>query len=245
MKAGEPLELERPRDLGALLGTALVVYRRSFWKLVAIGFAVSLTVNGIVLGVGLEQIWSGYDPTPPDGETLVVLATSLLTTPLIFAMVTFVLRDVAAAGRPQARAAIQRGLDLFPGLLLAVVVAAAGVAAGFLALVLPGIYLAIRWSLVVQVVAVEEVRGPAALGRSGKLVEGSWWRVAGIVVLAAVLTTIPGIPVGIGLGAAAEAADSAAIALGGQIVLESLLTPLNGLIVALLYFDLRARHRAL
>ena len=244
MSAAQPLELERPRDLGDLLGTALRAYQRNVGTLFAIGLAISLTVNGIVLGVGLEQIWSGYDDSPSSGETVVLMTTGLLTNPLIIAMTAFVLTDLADGQQARAGSAIQRGLDVFPALLVAVVLATAGVALGFIALVVPGVYFAIRWYLVVQTVALEGVRGTDALRRSADLVRGSWWRVFGVVVVAALLTTLPGLPITIALAALAESADSAAISLAGQIVFEALLAPLNALIITLLYFDLRARARA-
>jgi hypothetical protein len=238
-----PLPLERPRDLGALLGAALTLYRRNFGTLFAIAFAVALTVNGIVLGVGLEQIWAEYDDSPSDGETFILIATSLITTPLIIAMTTFVLRDREAGQQTSAGSAIQRGLDVFPPLLLAVVVAAAGVALGLLLLVIPGIYLAIRWLFAVHAVVVEGLRGPAALERSGALVSGSWWRIFGIAVVTGLVTTIPGLPITIGLDAAADAADRAVIVLAGQIALEALVTPFSAILLTLLYFDLKARER--
>ena len=244
MTERQPLELERQRDLGDLLGTALTLYLRNFGTLFAIGVAVSLTVNGIVLGVGLEEIWAEYDDSPSDGETLVVLATSLLTNPLILAMTIFVLRDRESGQATSAGSAIQRGLDAFPPLLVAVVLAAAGVGVGLLLLVVPGVYLAIRWLFVVQAVVIEGLRGTAALSRSGDLVRGSWWRVFGVALVTALLTALPGLPVGIALDAAAESADRAVIVLVGQVGLEALFAPFSALVVTLLYFDLRARARA-
>lgn len=243
MTGEEPLELERPRDLGELLSTSLRVYRSNFGKLFALGLAVSLAVNGIVLGVGLEELWSGYDESPSNGQTLVVLATSLITNPLIIAMTIAVLRGVEKGDPPSAGGAIQRGLDVFTPILLVVVLAAGGVALGLLLFVVPGIYLAIRWYFAVQAVVIEDLRGTDALTRSADLVRGSWWRVFGIVLVAVLVSAIPAAFLGLPLAVAAEAADRAVVALAGQILAEALVAPFNALLVTLLFYDLRARAR--
>ena len=58
------IELERPRDAGALLRDSLVVYIRHFWTFLALGALVVVPSELIVSGVGLEQLSSGYDDTP-------------------------------------------------------------------------------------------------------------------------------------------------------------------------------------
>ena len=67
---------------------------------------------------------------------------------------------------------------------MAILLAAVGVALGLLLLVIPGIYLAVRWFFVPQAVVVENARGPAALRRSRELTSGTWWRTFGIILLA-------------------------------------------------------------
>jgi hypothetical protein len=61
---------------------------------------------------------------------------------------------------------------------------------GFILLIIPGIYFAISFSLFVQAIIIEEKRPWSALGRSRKLVKGSWWRVFGILLLTGILVSI-------------------------------------------------------
>lgn len=240
-----PFELERPRDFSELVNTAVALYRRHFGLLIAIGAAVVIPVDLIVLGVGLEQLSSGYDKTPGVAQMMVpALVSSLVTTSLIAAMTISALLDIGAGREPSAGSSIQRGLDVFAPVFLALVLAVAGIALGLALLIVPGIYLAVRWYFVAQSVVVDGARGVAALRRSGELVAGSWWRVLGVIVGVALIVFVPAGIVGLPFEAAAQSADRSAISLAGQMLAETLTAPLGTLMVTLLYFDLRARRRA-
>ena len=62
---------------------------------------------------------------------------------------------------------------------------------GFLALVIPGIYLLNCWSLAGPVMIVEHRFGMTALRRSRQLVTGVWWRTFGIFVVAFLIAEVP------------------------------------------------------
>jgi len=51
--------------------------------------------------------------------------------------------------------------------------------AGFLLLIIPGLYLFIRYTFALPIVVFERTPYDNALWRSGKLVDGSWWRIFG------------------------------------------------------------------
>ena len=121
--------------------------------------------------------------------------------------------------------------------------AALGIALGLLALILPGIYLLVRWYFVSQAVVVERLRGVDALRRSGELVQDAWWRTFAIVVLVNVAAAIPGVLILAPLDAAAEAADRQLVSLAGSIAAEILTMPFVALVSTLLFYDLRAGGR--
>jgi hypothetical protein len=109
-------------------------------------------------------------------------------------------------------------------------------------LILPGLYLAVRWYVAVQATVVEGRRGPASLRRSGELVDG-FFRHASLVAL--VLTAVPlGIVavVDIGMDAVAESLDSGLVQLAERILVDAALYSFSALSSTLLYFDLRARQ---
>jgi hypothetical protein len=238
------IELERPRDAGALLRDSLVVYIRHFWTFLALGALVVVPAELIVSGIGLEQLTAGYDSTPSFAEIAIPSVVSyLVVAPLITAICVYALQSVAAGGSPRAREAIVRGFEMFNPIFFAVLLAAAGVLAGAI-LIVPGIYLFVRWYFVPQTVVLENSRGPAALRASGRIVEGSWWRTFGLIVVVNVLAVMFAYVLGAPFIAAADSADRALWTLIGETVAGSLVQPFGALYSTLLYFDLKARKRA-
>jgi Membrane domain of glycerophosphoryl diester phosphodiesterase len=242
VSAGPGSGLRRRREVGALLGEAWRLYRRNFLTFWLIALAVIVPVDLIVSGLGLEQLFDGYDPTPPIEQTGIEIGVSyLVTAPLIAAMTTVA---VLAAERGELRGAggpITTGLEAFTPLFGAILLAAAGIALGLLAFVLPAFYLLIRWYFVPQAVVVDGRRGTDALARSSELVKSSWWRCLGVILLAAIASFLPAQLIQIPALAAADAADSAAVALLGGMLARTLTSPYVAIVAVLLYFDLRAR----
>ena len=237
-----PLDLRRPRDVGGLITEGFGLYFREIRTFLLIAGAVVVPVDLIVLGVGLGWLTGGYDSSPSAAETFIPLLTNfLVTSPLLTAMSIYVLLDAADGRRPRAGATIQRGLDVFAPVVIVAVLYIAGVLAGLLALIVPGIYIAVRWIFWVQAVVVEKRRGPDALRLSGEVVQGAWWRVAGITLAANFvvggLTSIVGAPF-LGL---ANSTDHAVFQLVGQTLGGVLFAPAAALIITLLFFDQRLR----
>jgi hypothetical protein len=239
------IELERPRDAGALLRDSFVVYTRHFWTFIALGALVVVPSEVIVSGVGLAELSSGYDSSPSVAEAVIPAAVSyLVVAPLITAICVYALRSVAAGGTPRAREAIVKGFESFSPIFFAVLLAALGILLGAVALILPGIYLFVRWYFVPQAVVLEGAHGGGALRASGRLVEGSWWRTLGLIVLVNVLALLAAVVLGAPFTAAADSTDRAIWSLIGQIVASAVAQPFGALYSTLLYFDLRERKRA-
>jgi uncharacterized membrane protein len=110
--------------------------------------------------------------------------------------------------------------------------------AGTLLLVVPGIWIAIRWYFGVQAVVVDGLPPMRALARSAELVRGSWWRTFGCVVamvlIALVLASI--------MTAVVAAFDSPPIYVTGLILAQAVTLSLTATFGTLLFFDLRARR---
>jgi hypothetical protein len=237
------IELERPRDAGALLRDAFSVYRRHFWTFLAIGAVVVVPSELIVSGVGLDQLSARYDATPSFAEAAIPGAVSyLVVAPLVSAICVFALRSVASGDSPRAREAVIKGFEMFTPLFFAVLLAALGIALGLL-LIVPGIYLFVRWYFVPQVVVVENQHAAAALRGSSRLVEGAWWRTFGLIVLVNVAALLAALVIGSPFTAAADSTDRAAWSLAGQILAAVITQPFGALYSTLLYFDLRQRRR--
>ena len=238
------IELERPRDARALLRDSFVVYTRHFWTFLALGALVVVPAELIVSGVGLAELTSGYDSTPTVAEAVIPAAVSyLVVAPLITAICVYALQSVAAGGTPRAREAIVKGFEQFSPIFFAVLLAALGILLGAI-LIVPGIYLFVRWYFVPQAVVLEGAQGASALRASGRLVEGSWWRTLGLIVLVNVVALLAAVVLGAPFTAAADSTDRAIWSLIGQIVASAVAQPFGALYSTLLYFDLRERRRA-
>ena len=242
MTDAPPLVLLTPRTLGELFGDAFRAYLRHFGSFVTIGAAVVVPTQLVVSGVGLGRLSGGYQSASTGAEIGISAAEGyLIIGPLVTAMVVHALLTVADGRAPRSGPAIMNGLEVFRPVFLAVLLAAAGVVLGLL-IIIPGIWLAIRWYFTPQAVVVDGRRASDALARSAELVTGSWWRVLGIVLLANIAAGVPSTVVQIPFNLWADSVDSSALSLLGEVIGTTLTAPLMSLIVTLLYFDLLSRH---
>jgi hypothetical protein len=237
------LQLRQPRDLGALFRDSMGVFVPHAWLFILLSAAVVVPVEIIVEGIGLEMLTSPYDESPPLVESIAPTVVGfLVVTPIITAISIYALHSIAEGKRPSAGQVFVAGFEAFTPLFGAVLLAAIGIAAGFVALFVPGIYLLIRWYFVPQAVVIEDARGPAALTRSSEIVQGSWWRTFGLVVLANVAVALPALLLLAPFNAIASSSDQAVWALVGTIIASSVTTPFVALYSTLLYYDLLARR---
>src|ERR671919_1908170 len=238
------IRLEQSRDVGALLRDSFTVYLRHFGTFLALGALVVVPSQVIVGGIGMEQLTADYDATAGWAETSIAAAVAyLVVAPLITAICVHALHSVAGGGSPGAREAIVRGFESFAPIFFAVLLAALGIALGLLVIV-PGIYLFVRWYFVPQTVVLEGARDTGALRASGRLVEGAWWRTFGMVLLVNLIALVAAVLLGYPFAAAAEGTDRAIWSLAGQIVAAVVTQPFAALFATLLYFDLRERKRS-
>ncbi len=144
------------------------------------------------------------------------------------------------------------GLSFMSGLFLVL---------GYILCLIPGIYLYVALAVSSPVLVLERGRVFASMGRSRRLIENNWWRSAGILILAylitALVTFVIAIPfVIIGGGSLFLSASSDGLSSGSFVFLEACTTvatiiagaityPFAAAIRALLYVDLRMRKEGL
>jgi hypothetical protein len=237
------LRLRQERDVGALLRDSLAVFARHWLLFSALSAVVVVPAELIVEGIGMNMLTSSYDDSPSLAQAAIPSVVEfLVVTPIIAAICIYALHQIADGHRPSAGQVLVAGFEAFTPLFAAVVLAAVGIALGLLVLIVPGVYLAVRWYFVPQSVVIEAARGTQALSRSGMLVTGFWWRTFGLVLLANDLIAIPAFILLTPFTAVAESADRAVWALVGTAVTTSVTTPFVALYSTLLYYDLLARR---
>jgi hypothetical protein len=77
-----------------------------------------------------------------------------------------------------------------PAVIAAGILAAIGIAIGFLLLIVPGLYLLTIWSMLIPVIVIEERRAGEAFTRSHDVVRGHGWQVFGLVLVTFLLVAI-------------------------------------------------------
>ena len=234
------VDLDRPREVPALIGDALRIWVRNLRVFLPIAVVVVVPVDAAVLGLGLGEFHGGYTSSPPVSHSLITLAAQLLVSaPLVNVMTLHALMQISHGERPSARRSIVAGLDAFSTVFWPVLVMVAVVAATVWILV--GIVLFVRWYFIPQVVVVDRRSGLEPLRASWDLTRGYGLRVAGIVLLTNLMFGLVGGAVSGPLLSLAKSADSQALALAWTTLLEVLVAAPAGLVAALMFFDLRAR----
>ena len=239
------LEMRRPRDVAALFRDSLAVYFRHLWLFIAASAAVVVPVELVVDGIGLDMLTGSYDESLSAAELIVPsLVQFLVVLPIVTAIAIHALDTLVRGGRPATGQVLRAGFEAFTPLFAAVVLAGLGIVLGLFALVVPGVYLAVRWYFVPQAVVIEGARAADALRHSGDVVQGFWWRTFGLVVLANVAIVIPGVILLEPFRALAESADRAVWELVGSVVSTSITAPFLALFSTFLYYDVLARRQS-
>lgn len=237
------LTLAQPRDITSLFRDSLRIYVRHAGLFILLSAVVVVPVHLVVEGIGLERLTGSYDPTPPIAETVVpTVVAFLVVMPIVTAICIHALRSIANGERPRASQALVSGFEAFTPLFVAVLIAAIGIAAGFVLLVIPGIYLAVRLFFVPQTVVIEGARGLDALRASSDIVSGFWWRTFGLVVMINLAAALPALVITAPFNGIADNTGDAVWALAGAICAESITAPFVALFSTFLYYDLRARR---
>jgi hypothetical protein len=239
----EPVDLERPRDLGAMLSTAFSLYGSNFVVFFGVALLVVIPTDLVFQGILADKI-SGYDDDPDLAATYIAtMASALIANPLITAIHVRAVEKVGRGVRPAVGETVREGLAVFGVLFGTLLLFWIFVVLGFIALFVPGLFLLIRWWVAPQVVVVEGVTGMAALRRAWELTQNNWWRIFGITIVAGLIAGVASSVFTVPAVLAAEAAGSAPIELVAQIFADAIGYSFSALVGTLIYFDLRARKR--
>jgi hypothetical protein len=241
---GSLINLRERRDLSGILNEAYRLYRSRFSLFATIAFAVVVPVDLAIYGLAGKWLWTdpGWgDSLPVGAQVASFLAPWLVTTPLITAGHVHAVMALGAGREPSAGRALAAAARRLTPVAGAVTLAALGSALGLILLIVPGVYLWVRWYLSAQAVVAEELGPRKGLERSAELVRGQWRRMFGIALVITLLAAFLGALLAVPLGIAGRVAGVGPLVLLSQILGDGVALSFAALAGTLLYFDARAR----
>jgi hypothetical protein len=239
VEGSSPIDLRRERSATEVLGAALVMYRR--YPLLFATLAV-----GVIAPYELARLAvTGDGPLGSGGSAstgtlaLFELIYYVLVGPLISALHVHAVIEIGEGRRPQLGLVAMQGLRVLAVVAAAEIIAGILIALGFVALIVPGIILSLRWSVVAQTAAVDHEGWLPALRRSRALTAGHYWHVFRVLLAIGFLTFLIAVITGAAVGGG-RSTSVASVLIG--IVVYTIIASFEALALAVLYFDLRARE---
>jgi hypothetical protein len=225
-----------PRSARQLLAATFALYRRYPLLFLVLAAAVVVPYQLIVLA------FTGAGPLAQGSlsfgvGSLLTLIELALVSPLISALHVHAVAEVRAGRDPRLASVAREGLRVLPVVAVASIVAALGIGVGLILLIVPGVILLFRWSVVAQAAAIEHEGWQPALGRSQLLTEGHYKHVFALLAYVWVIVFVPTFLIGRGFGH--DSTDMASFLVGTTVRVFT--NSFSALGVALLYFDLRVR----
>ncbi len=239
-----PLDLRRRRDVGTILLDALRLLREHAPVFLVATAVVVAPVRILVDGVLGGQLADGPDATPPLGGQLLSLLLGAWVVPaLVTALHVRAVQGLGEGVDPTVRGVLRQAAHLLPRVLPVIVLSTLVVALGLVLLVVPGVYLSVRYYLAAQAAVVDGARGADALEVSGRLTDGSWWRVFRVLLLLGLVAGVIGYVIGAGLGGlVASLTDSGVLFVLLSILGQTIAMSISALGGTLLFFDLRGQQ---
>ena len=239
-----------PRRIGELLRAAVGLYLahwRAFLRIVAV-VVVPLTllqyllsdlaVRGVrVRGEEVEVTAGSWRAFAASG---ILAISSLLITQVLIGALAWAVAQAVVGREPTAFESYRFGMARLWSILWVGILVGLAAFAGFILLVVPGIFVLVRLSVAIPALVVERLRGGEALSRSWSLVRGHGWRVLGTFVTVFALT---GIVTGIFTAPASGSGWLLRAVLAA--IAQVITTPFTAIVTLLVYLDLRARAEGL
>ncbi|TMA38675.1 MAG: hypothetical protein E6J79_05970 [Deltaproteobacteria bacterium] len=224
----------RAMSFAEILDTGFRLLRDHFALLVGLSALVNVPVALANFGIQQGVLTHGR------GVALVgLLLYSLVAGPIVGTAVTFAVGELYVGHPITAGHALRHILRLVGPLAVTGLLSGLAICAGFLLLVVPGIYAMLAFMLLWQVVVLEGISGRAAMRRSRTLMRGNMRRGFGITVLGVLIGGLVG---GV-LGVALKFLGPMIAELGGALA-QAMNNAFVAAVEVVLYFDIRCRKEA-
>ena len=234
----------RPLGVGEIIDASVTIYRERFGSMISIALLLVFVpfVVSLIGGCTLDEVTGAPICTSPIGwlgsiaswvGNLVAIAAATLVAAEAYA-------DIPSDWKRSAMA----GLRNIVAIVVAAAVVGVAVTAGFIALIIPGIFLLVSFAVYTQALMLEDFGPIQSMRRSWRLASGERWHLLGAglaltIITIIVLGIIGGALYGVFAGLASlDPGDARNIA---QQIATLLSIPLSAAVGTVLYVDLRAR----
>ena len=250
----------RPLRFSQLFDVALNATLKRFLALAGLVLVAALPVAAVQLVILATTVSDPNDITSRSvfsgarastngaaGVNLTVTLLSAVVTVLGTALCFKVVAAAYAGGRAEWRSSLEFAGPRIAPVLWAAFLAGAGIVLGFLALIVPGVWLLVSWSVFLPALLFEGLGPPRALGRSFELVRGRWLATLGVLIVAGLVSSVASGIVSAGFDALLSSGlgdhvfSAALIDSVGNAAASAIGLPFQAAMIAVLYFDLRAR----
>lgn len=254
----------RPLGVGEILDVAFKIYSRHAVQLFKIVLFVVLPIQALGAVILISTVddpdaVTGFGEIDTKGNDLEGALAGTLVTNLLGALAVLLataacvkaVADAYLDRPPDWRASLRSAGGRFGSLLWLSLLYVLLLIPAFLALIIPGIWLAVACILAYPVLMLEGKRGRKALERSFRLVRGRWWPTFGAVVVAYLLAAVAqalvvAVMAAVLLVGAEDSVVGTVLVSGAANTIAGVITtPLQAAVVVLIYFDLRVRKEGL
>ncbi len=246
-----------PRGIGEILSTAFEIYKANAANLLMIVAIVvvpltfiSAFLSGVVFAPETRtEVILGQQvevSSTSAAAALLVAAIAAVIGVIISAVLQAAIMRGAAQGsigdQVDVEASYRWGFARFGSVLLISILVGLAVFVGLILLIIPGIFLAVMFSVAIPALVVENRRGTDAMGRSWNLVKGHFWHALGLFLVTFIVVAVVGGIIG-AIGGAIS--DNWFVTWIFSSIAQIIVAPFSALVSVLLYLDLRARTEAL
>jgi hypothetical protein len=245
----------RPLSVGEILDAGFRLFRHRFGTLVGCIFVpiVPFYILGTII-VGSTDPTAFDVNAPVDNSGTAVLGRlidQLLSSIAAAVAVAACFKAISAAYLGE-RAGVGDSLRYAAGrflpLIVAYIVMVIILVPAFIALIIPGIWIAVKLSMTFPALVCEKAGPFKSIGRSWELTKDNWWRVFGTLLVVFILMFVITLALGGVLGAVLLSSDSmgelafAVLTTLIGLLIAAITYPLIAAVVTVMYYDLRVRN---
>ncbi len=253
----------RPLRIGEILDAGIKVYLKNartligLTALVVVPFQILSAIVLLSTVSNRDQVPTGFasfgvrhtgtDRLASLGASATLGVTGAIVGLLTTAACVKAVSDIYLDHPPDIRSSLRFVLRRVGGLVWLQILLGVLLVLAFVALVIPGIWLYVAWSVATPALLIEGARGRDALGRSFRLVRDRWWSSAGVLIVAGIMVSvvsgaIQGILLGLSLTSSGSVALTVILVSLAAAISAILTRPLQAAVTTILYYDLRVRH---